>query len=260
MAHTSLPSGLLDVFWWLIPLVILVGLVGLARSPVGKGYLGEWLVRITARLRLDKHTYHRVDNVTLPTPDGTTQIDHVIVSRYGVFVIETKNMQGWIFGGENQSQWTQKLYRKSVKFQNPLRQNYKHVKALETTLQVPPEAIQSVVAFVGGSQFKTPMPPNITAGSGFIAYIQSFTRPVLTDEQVKSILNRLAAGRLAPSLATHRRHVNHLKSRSDPNAAQRCPKCGSAMILRTVKSGARAGQRFWGCSTYPKCKIIRNLD
>lgn len=115
-----------------------------------------------ARLMLDKGTYHRVHNVTLPTRDGTTQIDHILVSCFGVFVLETKNMRGWIFGGEKQAQWTQKLYKHTLKFQNPLRQNFKHVKVIEATLQIPPDMIHSVVVFVGGSTFKTDMPSNVT--------------------------------------------------------------------------------------------------
>jgi restriction system protein len=35
-----------------------------------------------------------------------------------------------------------------------------------------------------------------------------------------------------------------------------CPKCSSPMVRRRVKSGANAGQEFWGCSTYPKCRGI----
>jgi len=35
-------------------------------------------------------------------------------------------------------------------------------------------------------------------------------------------------------------------------AERKCPKCGSALLIRTVKSGAKAGQQFWGCSAFPK--------
>lgn len=37
-----------------------------------------------------------------------------------------------------------------------------------------------------------------------------------------------------------------------------CPKCGSSMVRRTAKSGANAGNSFWGCSQYPACRGIRN--
>ena len=95
--------------WWVLPLLLVVLI---AKTPWFKGVLGEGLVNFFAWLRLPKDTYHRVHNVTLPTPDGTTQIDHVLVSRFGIFVVETKNMRGWIFGAEDQAQWTQKLFKK----------------------------------------------------------------------------------------------------------------------------------------------------
>jgi hypothetical protein len=68
----------------------------------------------------------------------------------GVFVIETKNMTGWIFGGAEQNEWTQKIFKVSHRFQNPLRQNYKHVKTIETLLGLPSEALFFAVVFVGG--------------------------------------------------------------------------------------------------------------
>ena len=85
-------------FWWLIPLFITVAIL---KTPFIKGVIGEFQVNLAAKFFLDKHIYTLFKNVTLPTEDGTTQIDHVIVSRYGVFVIETKNMKGWIFGSPN---------------------------------------------------------------------------------------------------------------------------------------------------------------
>jgi hypothetical protein len=106
--------------WYLLPLFLLVGL---AKSPWFKGVMGEFVINVSIRLLLDKEQYHLIKNVTLPTEDGTTQIDHIIVSKYGVFVVETKNMKGWIFGGVHQRQWTQKIYKHSQKFQNPLHQN-----------------------------------------------------------------------------------------------------------------------------------------
>lgn len=186
------------------------------RSPWFKGLAGEALVALAAKLRLPASTYHRLHNVTLPTPDGTTQIDHIFVSRYGIFVVETKNMKGWIFGGERQAQWTQKIYKRTFRFQNPLRQNYKHVKALESALDVSPEHIHSVVVFNGASRFKTPMPANVTWGGAYITYIKSFTNPVLSESEVRDVLSQIKSGRLAPTRETHRQHVQQLRSRSTP--------------------------------------------
>ncbi|MDI5933748.1 nuclease-related domain-containing protein [Halomonas kalidii] len=244
------------VLWWLIPVVILIGFL---KSPWFKGVVGETFVKMVAKFRLPAETYHRVHNVTLPTPGGTTQIDHIFVSRFGIFVVETKNMKGWVFGGEKQAQWTQKLYRKSFKFQNPLRQNYKHVKALEAALDVPSDAIHSVVVFTGDSTFKSKMPANVTVGGGYVNYIKSFHEVVLSEAQVQDALEKIQTGRLVPSRETQRQHVAQLKARSDPNAERKCPKCGSSMVLRTAKRGASAGKQFWGCSTYPQCKVMQNV-
>ena len=258
MNHALQPvfNVLLHTLLWVVPLMVVVSVL---RSPWGKGYLGELFVRFMLRVRLDKSTYFSLHNVTLATPDGSTQIDHVIVSRFGVFAVETKNMRGWIFGSERQTEWTQKIYKRTFKFQNPLRQNFKHTKALESSLQVPPDTVHSVVVFVGGSTFKTDMPANVTYGGGCADYILSFTQPVFSDAQVQDLLQRLQTGRMAPTRATHHQHVQHLKERSNPQAARTCPQCGSALVLRTAKSGAQAGTQFWGCSTYPKCRVRQKL-
>ena len=242
--------------WWLIPLALLIGFL---KSPWFKGIVGEALVKVVAKFRLPAETYHRIHNVTLPTPDGTTQIDHIFVSKYGIFVVETKNMKGWIFGSESQAQWTQKVYRKSFKFQNPLRQNYKHVKALEAALDVPAEVIHSVVVFTGNSTFKSRMPANVTAGGSYVGYIKSFREVVLSEDQVQGALEKIQSGRLAPSRETHRQHVARLNARSDPSIERKCPKCGSSMVLRTTKRGASAGKQFWGCSAYPRCRLMQNI-
>jgi len=246
--------------WWLYALpVVFAFLLGLLALPAVKGYLGELLVRASARILLDRETYIPLHNVTLRTRDGTTQIDHVIVSPYGVFVIETKNMRGWIFGGEKQSQWTQKIFRKTFRFQNPLRQNYKHVRAVEEALRIPAETAHSVVVFVGGATFKTPMPENVTRGVGYARYIKSFRELVFSEFDVRAFVSLLESGRLAPSAQTHRDHVAHLQKRADPTADRICPACGSTMVVRTVRRGDRAGQRFWGCSGYPKCRVTQEV-
>ncbi|MDD9892591.1 MAG: nuclease-related domain-containing protein [Gammaproteobacteria bacterium] len=200
--------------YWLIPLFVVAGFL---TSAWFKGWLGEALVKLAAKLWLDSEVYHPIHNVTLPTDDGSTQIDHIFVSRYGVFVVETKNMKGWIFGSERQANWTQKIYKKSYKFQNPLRQNYKHIKTLEAALDIPAEAIHSVITFVGDSTFKTQMPSNVTHGSGCIRYIKSFKAPALTGEQMERSIAAIESGRLTESSKTDRKHVKNLRQRHAKN-------------------------------------------
>ena len=258
MDLTVIPLPLLDKLWFLIPLFLLVAVLKSARF---KGWLGEVIVNLSAYFLLDRKTYHLIRNVTLPTEDGTTQIDHLIVSPYGVFVVETKNMKGWIFGGERQRYWTQKIYRHTQKFQNPLHQNYKHVKTVQDLLGLGDQQVHSLVVFVGDSTFKTPMPPNVTQGGGYLRFIKSHRDEVLTPEQVQDVIERVGAGRLEASFRTSREHVRHVKAIVEAKAnAVTCPKCGGEMVRRVSKRGENAGKEFWGCGAFPKCRGVLALQ
>lgn len=198
---------------WFVPLVFVAALVFRLALPRIKGAFGEFFIRQAARFGLPSDTYQPVHDVILPTDHGTTQIDHIFVSRFGVFVVETKNMKGWILGRERERQWTQKLYRKAYRFQNPLRQNYKHIKTLEALLDIPAESIHSVIAFLGDNKFKTRMPANVTRGTGFIRHIKSFQQPALSDADVQTAIERLTAERRPANARTRKAHIQHLKSR-----------------------------------------------
>lgn len=243
--------------WWMFPLFIVVTL---SRLPVVKGYFGELIVRLAGRLMLDRNIYYPHHNVTLMMDDGTTQIDHVYVSKFGVFVIETKNMKGWIFGTEKQATWTQQIYKKKFKFQNPLRQNYRHTLAVKQILQVPDDAVHSVIAFVGDCQLKSKIPSNVTKGIGYIRYIKSKDQIVLANEEVDRIGSAIESDKLASTISTHIRHVASLEKRhhieeSDPV----CPRCQSTLVRRQRKKGAESGAMFWGCSTFPKCRFTKEI-
>ena len=229
--------------------------------------MGEAIVNLSARLFLDKSEYHLIKNVTIPTEDGTTQIDHIIVSRFGVFVVETKNMKGWILGDERQKMWTQQIYKSKHKFQNPLHQNYKHTKTLEAALGLSADKLISVVVFVGDSTFKTQMPANVTYGGGYIRFIKSHTQAVLSEAEMQQIIGQIAEGRLKPSIKTHVQHARHVKeivaakqAEQQKTAIKSCPQCGSAMELRTAVMGTTAGKKFWGCTTFPRCRAIAALE
>jgi predicted RNA-binding Zn-ribbon protein involved in translation (DUF1610 family) len=245
------------VILYLIPIAILTAIL---KSPWFKGKTGEFIVNILARMILNKNEYHLIKNVTLPTEDGTTQIDHIIVSKYGIFVVETKNMKGWIFGSPSQKKWTQKIYKHSNQFQNPLDQNYKHVKTIESLLGLNDQQVHSVVVFVGDSTFKTEMPENVTYGFGYIRFIKSKNQTVLAKSKVDEIIRKIEEGRLTPSFETNKEHVEHVKHIvSEKKMSNTCPKCGSPMVLREAKNGQNAGKQFWGCSKFPQCRSIVNV-
>jgi restriction system protein len=245
------------MLWFLIPIAILTSVF---RSPWFKGFIGEVMVNLAAKLWLDKTKYHVLKNVTLPTDDGTTQIDHIIISKYGVFVVETKNMKGWIFGSQNQKVWTQQIFKDKSKFQNPIHQNYKHVKTLESLLELTEEQIFSVIVFVGNSKFKTELPENVTYTSGYIRYIKSKKKEVLTGSKVTQIIKQIELGRLVPSFKTDKEHVKHVKNIIvEKHNKKSCPKCGSEMVIRKAKQGTNKGNSFWGCTNFPKCRCIVNV-
>jgi len=254
MDFTTIIQPALKPMLWALPFIVIIGLL---KTRKVKGIFGEAFVKLLATLKLPADVYIPIHNVTLPTPDGTTQIDHIFVSKFGIFVVETKNMKGWIFGRENQAQWTQQIFKVKNKFQNPLRQNYKHVKTLESALAIPPETIKSVIAFMGEGKFKTDMPSNVTHGIGYIRYIKSFNVPILSQEQVQSVVTQIQSVRLEPSRATDKEHIQQLKSRNNASTGRICPKCGKSMVLRTARKGANSGNQFWGCSGYPACRTVQ---
>ena len=158
--------------------------------------------------------YHLMNHITLQLSDGTTQIDHVLVSRFGVFVIETKDYNGWIFANARHENWTQVLFHLKYKFQNPIRQNHRHVRAVQQRLDfLPAECIKSIVVFTGEAQFKTELPSGVFGLSGFISYICEQRTELLSLNRVQFCVGRLETARLAITGATDVEHVQSLKRR-----------------------------------------------
>lgn len=262
----------LSQYRFVIPFVLLVGLL---RSPFIKGMIGEWYVNKKLVSGLAAEHYKLFKNVTLPTEDGTTQIDHILLSPFGLFVIETKNMQGWIFGSERQAKWTQQIYKHKSSFQNPLRQNYKHTETLRDLLDLPKAVVYSVVIFTARAEFKTNMPENVGYVSDAIKYISGQQQICFTDQQLTEFAQLLATRKLKPGIRTHVQHVKHVKTivaakeqgkdcavvtteaiaaeDSSVPAEPICPRCHSLLVSRKNR---KTGEAFMGCSSYPKCRYI----
>ena len=257
---TSIFSQLVGPFFILFIFVIVISFI---KSAKFKGVIGEFLVNTNSKLRLDSSIYKRLSNVTLCLEDGsTTQIDHIVLSRFGIFVIETKNMQGWIFGSEHQKRWTQSIYGKKNSFQNPLLQNYRHIKALEEILGID-RGLYSIVTFVGENEFKTDMPNNVFNGGGYIGYIESFKEEIFSESELTKMLDVLESKSLVRGRATDKKHIDSLKSTSfsSKNTYKQdqkiiCSRCSSVMVERVNK---RSGEHFFGCSSYPRCRHTEKL-
>ncbi|OBY73735.1 MULTISPECIES: nuclease-related domain-containing protein [Acinetobacter] len=195
--------------------IIILSIITYLKSPYFKGRIGELMVKAHVEKGLGEE-YMLLNNVTIPDGEqGTTQIDHILISPYGVFIIETKNYTGWIFGSVRQKQWTQKIYKKSYKFQNPLHQNYKHSKVLEIVLNdvLDPQYLHSVIVFTPRSEFKTEMPENVFRGKTWLKYVKSFNEEVISPMKQKRIRSRIEKEVLEPSWKTDRQHVEYLKQK-----------------------------------------------
>lgn len=207
--------------------------------------------------------YRLFNNLILKTPDGTTQIDHVLISPYGIFVIETKNLSGWIFGDPHQKKWTQsfkrgrwQFYENTFQFQNPIHQNYKHVKAVQNFLKVDSKSIFSIVVFAGNSRFMTDMPDNVMGLHSFIPYVEARAEKIINDERVRELCQRFTDYMDNAPITFD----DHMKNLERNMAHPTCPKCGIPMVVRTARKGPDEGSEFWGCKNYPSCKTTRRLS
>ncbi|MGE8653022.1 MAG: nuclease-related domain-containing protein [Acinetobacter gandensis] len=209
-------APLISMLWWVIPVLLILGAIKVFK-PFLKGKIGEFAVAAHVKLYL-KGDYILLNDLTLPDIEsGTTQIDHILLSPYGIFVIETKNYKGWIFGTERQKQWTQKIYKQSFKFQNPIHQNYKHMKVLEKILAdiLDKEFIHTVIVFMPEAVFKTDMPSNVFRGADWTDYVKTYKQSVISPMKLKRVQLRLEKEILEKSWKTNRQHVENLKHRHD---------------------------------------------
>lgn len=222
-----------------------------------KGWTGEIKTSLVQRFLLSNE-YHVFNNLIVPSGPRTTQIDHVIVSKYGLFVVETKNMSGWIFGGKDQAQWTQVFHRRKVQFQNPLRQNFLHTRSVAEYLGIPDIKVYSLIIFWGDCEFKTPMPPNVIKGGlnvEYANYIKGMRDTLFEDDEVDRICSTLKHVKDGTNIRTQFEHVRNLKR--DFESDTKCPRCGADLVERVASKGKNAGGTFLGCKRYPACKYVK---
>lgn len=228
-------------------------------SAIGRA--GERRVNSRASWKLDSEVYELLANVTIPTKSGgTTQIDHIILSEFGIFVIETKNYKGWIFGSPNNREWTQVLYREKHRLQNPIKQNAWHIRALADLLGLPTSKFHNVVCFAGVAEFKTVMPDCVQFDTTYVDYIKSFRNVLLSKRKLGQLSRILKSGRFPESRETDQMHVLNVRTKAHQKRepGKNCPSCGSSLVLRTARKGPSKGNQFRGCSGFPSCRYTAN--
>lgn len=176
---------------------------------------GEALVRQFLAKYCEDRAAHVLSNVTLRLEDGsTTQVDHVLITTKGVFVIETKHYRGWIFASPKFKIWTQCTYAGKYKFQNPVHQNYKHVKAIQNLFEfLESTNIHNIVVFTGNAVFKTVKPDNVHHIDELIPALEKYPGSTLSLNRVQFCIGRLEYMRLELTRKTDVEHHQYLTQR-----------------------------------------------
>ena len=236
-------------------------------------------------------------NCYIPKKDGkTTELDVIMIDQNGIFVFESKNYSGWIFGDEKGQYWTQTLPtgRKAMKnrFFNPILQNHLHINSLKEFLaeDLP---IYSVIVFSNRCTFKN---LKITSKTDLVIHRVEVDRALNWLEKNKTTKTTINVEKIYQQIfktsqvsdAIKQQHVINIKEKhnhpatptqsapvhkqtpphpqKDENSCSQpkketpqplCPKCGSPLVLRKAKSGSNEGSQFWGCSSFPKCRFTK---
>ena len=201
--------------------------------------------------RLPSEEYRVLNDVLISSGSGSSQIDHIVISIYGIFVIETKNYKGWIHGNEGSEYWIQSIYKEKTKFGNPIKQNGAHVYALRRALSAFEHAeYYPIVVFAGSAKLK-----NVSSKIPVIydyqlvqTIMEHRETPQLSVAQVNAIVDKLKSIMIQDK-ESHINHVkNHIWDKKTEVKATVCPRCGGSLVIRDGRYG-----KFYGCSSYPKC-------
>lgn len=182
----------------------------LTRESIGQhGEFKLWTIMGTT---LDQSHYHILNDIYLPVGDSYTQIDFIIISCWGIFVIEAKTMNATICGKEFESCWTA-YYGTSRSFQNPLHQNQYHIEALAACTGLDAGLfMHSIVAFSEEARFGTELPDNVMHFEDVPNYILAHSvQTVFSHGEVQKIIEAIREwdASIAPK---HRApHVQHLR-------------------------------------------------
>lgn len=264
----------------LVFIVFLVVLIWLRKRnsnqkiKVTKGFVGESMVKGILKNLPDD--YYAMHDLILEKNQGSTQIDHVVVSKYGVFVIETKNYIGKIYGNDDRDSWTQIIltdvtyekkwwktytYVTKNKFYNPVRQNLGHVyeikKILKECSYLPYLPVVSIVVFSDSADISGVKSNNhVINMRDLIETIMNYDNVYLPEGYAFRVID-LISSRNDRCTVDKKMHVQNVQSAMnkyrDNLILGICPRCGGALQLRSGKYG-----NFYGCSNYPKCKFTKD--
>ena len=214
-----------------------------------RGFMGEFWVKQELK-KLPKDKYIILNDIMIKSSKGTHQIDHIIISKYGIFVVEMKNYYGLITGEEHQNKWTQHLGKNKYSFNNPIHQNYGHIKALQELLYLSENKFVSIICISNQAKLKVKA-KNVIQLDFVNNLIKSYSNEIIAEDLIK-IKNKIEQNNITDK-EIRKNHIknikNTVKENNDKEKNRICPKCGGKLVERNGKYG-----KFIGCSNYPNCK------
>lgn len=214
---------------------------------------------------LDSDDYRVYNDLLIRNGNHTTQVDHIVISRYGVFVLETKNVHGKVYGGGNAEFWKQYLpdtgykrygFTQEYQLRNPIWQNEGHIKILRRLVFDNDVPVYGIVVFPSDTEINVTASQPVVNMYDVVPYIKQYRDVVLSSDQMGSYRRRLLEV-ISTSESDRKEHLANVyrnKERRDSAVASgRCPRCGGNLVLRNGKYG-----QFYGCSNYPRCNYILN--
>ncbi len=223
-----------------------------------KGGEGEKTISKLLR-KLNKKEYKVFNDIYLEIENKTTQIDHLVISIYGIFVIETKNYQGWIHGSESSEFWTQSIYTNKIKFRNPVKQNWSHIYLLKDILKnFYFSKYHPIIVFAGTATLKnvySKVPVIYT--NELLDKIKEYKEFILTLEDVEYISKQICAFQIKKKRKKkiHEKFVKqNIENRQTLVELMICPNCKGALKIKNGRFG-----KFHGCSNFPNCKYSRKI-
>lgn len=178
--------------------------------PGIKGRFGEKKVTLILS-ELPKDKYIVLNDLLLYTSRGSSQIDHVVFSVYGIFVIETKNYSGWIYGSANAEKWTKNMYGRKYLFRNPLKQNYAHIKALQEVLGIiNKECFISIVTFSNAATIKFRNSNNVVNFRHLISCIYNYNDEIFSIDECFNLYKKVE-NRTSYTKEEKKEHIKKIK-------------------------------------------------
>ncbi len=216
-----------------------------------KGKIGE--TKLKAYLAtLNKDKYKILSDILLINDDTSSQIDFLILSVYGVFIVESKNYSGIITGSDYDKQWTQRLGKNTFHFMNPLHQVYSQSETLKKILDKPNFEIIPVIVFSINADLKVKTNQKVTYLIQAKQYIKSFEKEIYTQAEIERFEDIINSSK-SNNKEDFEKHIKTAKQKRE-SKENTCPKCGGLLVQRQGKYGD-----FLGCSNYPKCRYTTNV-